>query len=81
MRIIHSPNDMTEAIKSLLAKNPEDLTEEDKKEILAAIDAFKKAVDDVCREHGFAYKSILSVTKEGVVPTLDIVRIKDEVKE
>lgn len=71
---------MLEATKVLLDKNPEELTDEDKKEIFAAIDSFKRAVDDVCREHGFAYQSILSVTKDGVVPMLDIVRIKDEVK-
>lgn len=69
---------MTESLKVLLAKPAEDLTDEDKKEIMEAVDAFKKAVEDVCREHGFAYKSILSVTKEGVVPVLDIVQVKEE---
>jgi diadenosine tetraphosphate (Ap4A) HIT family hydrolase len=69
---------MIEAIKVLLAKKPEDLTDEDKKEIMEAVSAFKKAIEDVCREHGFAYKAILSVTQEGVVPVLDIVQIKEE---
>lgn len=72
---------MTESLKVILAKKPEELTEDDKKEIMETIQAFKDAIDGVCREHGFAYKSILSVTQEGVVPVLDIVAIKEEAKE
>lgn len=69
---------MNASLKSILDKKAEDLTEDDKKEIMDAVDAFKKAVEDVCREHGLAYKAILSVTKEGVVPVLDIVQVKEE---
>lgn len=72
---------MTESLKVLLKKLKEELTEDDKKEILDAINAFKSAIENVCREHGFAYKSILSVTHEGIAPVLDIVAITQESEE
>lgn len=68
---------MTEELKAIFGKKSEELTDDDRKKALEAVDAFKKDVEDVCREHGLAYKSILSVTQEGVAPVLDIVRVND----
>lgn len=69
---------MSDALKAIFTKPQTEWTEEEVAEVKTSVEAFKEAVNEVCRAHGFAYQSILSVTKEGVVPVLDVVRIKEE---
>lgn len=69
---------MSDEIKIILAKKPEDIADDERATLEAAIDSFKEAVNNVCQEHGLAYKAIIHVTKEGVTPLLDIVSIKED---
>lgn len=70
---------MSEELKAIFNKKPEEITEEEKELFKKAADVFAKAIEDVCHEHGMAYKAIIRVTQDGVVPVLDIVRIVEPV--
>lgn len=63
-------------VKELAEKK--DRTEAEEKELKDKIDSFKEEINDVCKNHGLAYKSSLSISPDGVVPTLTVVIIEEK---
>lgn len=69
---------MTDALKELFKKPETEWSEDDKTAVKSAVDAFASAIDEVCKSHGMAYKSVIAVTENGVVPTLRVVAIETQ---
>jgi hypothetical protein len=69
---------MTESLKVIFSKKPEDITEDDKKEIQLAVEAFQKETAEVCVKHGFEHKSVIQYTEAGALAALNIVPIQEQ---
>ncbi len=72
---------MTDELKAIIVKQDSELTDEERSKIKEAVDAFTHEIDEVCRKHGLAYKSIVKFTEEGAHAALRVVAIEDQKTE
>lgn len=67
---------MTSELKDILAKTEEKWSDEEREIVNKSAQDFADEVSKVCENHGLAYKSVLQVTENGVLPILKIVVVE-----